>query len=433
MKRSLGAAAKRRNPKLRGRADFDLEARSVLAVVADRHPDLEFNRAVALEARKNISRYVRRGPGRLRGDDAQQGPADVVALRARRRPPHHAGRSAGGTSRSCCSRRRAAARDRCAAARCCWPAILAAALTSTAIHMLVVSQARYNLPLMPALLAGGLAGWVMFLRGQRANPEASRRAPSIPGRDRGRAVAFGARRPGSVARCAAPCSSSRPSPHWPRRPPRAPRSRPIRDAPDIAAAPWPRPGQRRRRRRFAPIAPTATRPPISDGAARRLPDEREQLRGPQLRRRHQGRSRERARGGRATAARPTPRASGRASMTSRPCGSISGCRRASTARSSRSASSPTRRPETPSSTTASSPSSTARTGPRRAATVAAPEQLRLRRGRERHQRELARARPASPPSRPTGTGFASATARLTAATPITRGPAFALLLDLRPG
>jgi hypothetical protein len=31
--------------------------------------------------------------------------------------------------------------------------------------MLVVSQARYNLPLMPALLAGGLAGWVMFVRG----------------------------------------------------------------------------------------------------------------------------------------------------------------------------------------------------------------------------------------------------------------------------
>jgi hypothetical protein len=54
--------------------------------------------------------------------------------------------------------------------------ILAAALTSTAIHMLVVSQARYNLPLMPALLAGGVAGWAMFLRGQRRPgnaPEAS--------------------------------------------------------------------------------------------------------------------------------------------------------------------------------------------------------------------------------------------------------------------
>jgi hypothetical protein len=43
--------------------------------------------------------------------------------------------------------------------------ILAAVLTSTAVHMLVVSQARYNLPLMPSLLAGGLAGWAMFVRG----------------------------------------------------------------------------------------------------------------------------------------------------------------------------------------------------------------------------------------------------------------------------
>jgi hypothetical protein len=64
--------------------------------------------------------------------------------------------------------------------------ILAAALTSTAIHMLVVSQARYNLPLMPALLAGGVAGWVMFLRGQReaaaAPAEAVHSAKSGPQR-----------------------------------------------------------------------------------------------------------------------------------------------------------------------------------------------------------------------------------------------------------
>jgi hypothetical protein len=43
--------------------------------------------------------------------------------------------------------------------------------------MLVVSQARYNLPLMPALLAGGVAGWVMFLRGQRR-----RRSETAPNR-----------------------------------------------------------------------------------------------------------------------------------------------------------------------------------------------------------------------------------------------------------
>jgi hypothetical protein len=30
----------------------------------------------------------------------------------------------------------------------------------------VVSQARYNLPLMPALIAGGVAGWFQFARGR---------------------------------------------------------------------------------------------------------------------------------------------------------------------------------------------------------------------------------------------------------------------------
>ena len=44
--------------------------------------------------------------------------------------------------------------------------ILLAVLYSTALHMLVVSQARYNLPLMPALIAGGVAGWVLWWRGR---------------------------------------------------------------------------------------------------------------------------------------------------------------------------------------------------------------------------------------------------------------------------
>ena len=63
MKRALGARRPSAATRSCGaRADFDLEARSVLAVVADRHPDLEFNRAVALEARRNISRYAREDP-----------------------------------------------------------------------------------------------------------------------------------------------------------------------------------------------------------------------------------------------------------------------------------------------------------------------------------------------------------------------------------
>src|SRR6185295_3931592 len=43
-------------------------------------------------------------------------------------------------------------------------AVLLAVALSTAIHAIVVSQARYNLPLMPSLIAAGVAGWFMALR-----------------------------------------------------------------------------------------------------------------------------------------------------------------------------------------------------------------------------------------------------------------------------
>ena len=176
MKRSLGAA-KRRNPKLRGTADFDLEARSVLAVIADRHPDLEPNSAIALEARRNLSRYVREDPvgyGRMMLNKVQRMWSRYARGGARHttwtiRGPHIALvlLAAAGLLLG-------VLRQRSLLLAC----ILAAALTSTAVHMLVVSQARYNLPLMPALLAGGLAGWVMFVRGQRRRTPAKGPAPA---------------------------------------------------------------------------------------------------------------------------------------------------------------------------------------------------------------------------------------------------------------
>ena len=164
MKRALGAAAKRRNPKLRRIPDFDLEARSVLAVIADRHPNLDANAAIGLEARRNLSRYVRSDPvgfARMMLNKVQRMWSRYARGGARHttwkiRVPHIllvllgvAGLLLG------------ALRRRSLLLAC----ILAAVLTSTAVHMLVVSQARYNLPLMPSLLAGGLAGWAMFVRG----------------------------------------------------------------------------------------------------------------------------------------------------------------------------------------------------------------------------------------------------------------------------
>jgi 4-amino-4-deoxy-L-arabinose transferase-like glycosyltransferase len=46
--------------------------------------------------------------------------------------------------------------------------ILIAIATGTAVHMLAVAHGRYNLPLMPILIAGGVAGWAMLLQGRRA-------------------------------------------------------------------------------------------------------------------------------------------------------------------------------------------------------------------------------------------------------------------------
>jgi 4-amino-4-deoxy-L-arabinose transferase-like glycosyltransferase len=59
-------------------------------------------------------------------------------------------------------------------------ALLGAALLaiafSTAIHTIVVSQARYNVPLMPLLIATGVAGWFLALRRRAPSPACARRS-----------------------------------------------------------------------------------------------------------------------------------------------------------------------------------------------------------------------------------------------------------------
>jgi hypothetical protein len=49
-------------------------------------------------------------------------------------------------------------------------AALLAIAFSTAIHTIVVSQARYNVPLMPLLIATGVAGWFLALRRPAPDP-----------------------------------------------------------------------------------------------------------------------------------------------------------------------------------------------------------------------------------------------------------------------
>ena len=49
-------------------------------------------------------------------------------------------------------------------------AVLLTVAYSTLVHTIVVSQARYNVPLMPSLIAAGVAGWFLALR-PRPAPE----------------------------------------------------------------------------------------------------------------------------------------------------------------------------------------------------------------------------------------------------------------------
>jgi 4-amino-4-deoxy-L-arabinose transferase-like glycosyltransferase len=176
MKRALGAEAKRRNPKLRGTPDFDLEAQSVLRVIADRHPDLDFNAAVSREGRRNITRYGRSDPVGFAGmmlNKVQRMWSRYSRGGARHTSPVIRGWHILLVLGSVAGLVAGLWRSRSIV-------LGAVALTiaySTAIHMLVVSQARYNLPLMPGLLAAGVVGWAMALRARRAARDADGSPP----------------------------------------------------------------------------------------------------------------------------------------------------------------------------------------------------------------------------------------------------------------
>jgi 4-amino-4-deoxy-L-arabinose transferase-like glycosyltransferase len=58
--------------------------------------------------------------------------------------------------------------------------ILIALATGTAVHMLAVAHGRYNLPLMPILIAGGVAGWALWWQDRRDRRRGSRRGAPSP-------------------------------------------------------------------------------------------------------------------------------------------------------------------------------------------------------------------------------------------------------------
>jgi len=171
MKRDLAAELYRRRPAIRGTPASHLDAREVLAgAVASRHPELAFDDAVGREARRNLERYALGDPlgfsamtikkvGRLWTRYARGGARHTSpAIRA-----WHIALVVGalGGLLAGLRRRRSLVLS----------AVLLTALYATAVHAVLVSHGRYNLPLMPALIAGGVAGWALWWRGAREEPD----------------------------------------------------------------------------------------------------------------------------------------------------------------------------------------------------------------------------------------------------------------------
>jgi hypothetical protein len=167
MKRDLGDATRKRYRTLHAVPDLQLPAKEVLDLVAARHRDISRDSALRKETKHNLRHYALGQPvdfARMMGDKV----ARMWGRYARGGAAHtstwirgwhialvgvaFAGLLAGLWRR----------RDPVLAA------ILAVLLYSTLLHTLVVSQARYNLPLVPVLVAGGISGLVIALRGRRS-------------------------------------------------------------------------------------------------------------------------------------------------------------------------------------------------------------------------------------------------------------------------
>lgn len=181
MKRALEAQIKRRNPRLRDVPVSRLKSASALRTIAQRNPGMERNDSLQREARKNIVRYSKEQPrafasmlldkipriwmryshGRGRDTEAPITVLHVVIVLL----------SALGLLAGLIRWREPAL-----------AVILTILAGSTALHMLTVAIPRYNVPLMPILIAGGAAGVALALRGRAAGGEADPGGSSGPAR-----------------------------------------------------------------------------------------------------------------------------------------------------------------------------------------------------------------------------------------------------------
>ncbi|MGI8632181.1 MAG: glycosyltransferase family 39 protein [Solirubrobacterales bacterium] len=162
LKRALADEARALNPKFRDTPTSELPAGAALAVIAARHPDLSREEAVQREGRRNLVRY---GLGQ---------PIDftsmMVAKSWRMWTNPFSGGGYANTGLDRLWHRILLAFGAAGLVLALWrtrhPALLfclLALVLGSGIHAIVVSQPRYNLPLMPLLLTAGAIGWARAL------------------------------------------------------------------------------------------------------------------------------------------------------------------------------------------------------------------------------------------------------------------------------
>ncbi|HEX6021535.1 MAG TPA: hypothetical protein VFZ00_06030 [Solirubrobacter sp.] len=164
MKEHLEPQLRARHPGYRGIKTYKIPAADALEIFAERHPDLSRDEALQREARRNLIHYSTTQPiafVKMQWAKAKRmwffyyrgGGVHYISTPMRIWQVVLVLACGVGLLAGLIRRRH--------------PVLGAVLITlgySTLIHTIVVSQARYNLPLMPTLIAAGVAGWWLALR-----------------------------------------------------------------------------------------------------------------------------------------------------------------------------------------------------------------------------------------------------------------------------
>jgi hypothetical protein len=166
MKRALAGEVRRARPGFDRVPWQEIPATEALGVVARRNPGMEREASLSLEARRNLRRFGLHHPLRFARMTVDK--AGRMWLR-----PYHGGLAGPPTTvRVVHLVLLVLALAGIAAGLAIrggplFLAVVLAAATATALHMVVVAQPRYNLPLMAVLFAAGAAGAVRWIDARR--------------------------------------------------------------------------------------------------------------------------------------------------------------------------------------------------------------------------------------------------------------------------